>query len=411
MEDLAPKLIDKVAAEFQRLYEASGSIRDLLSKVKGGTATYTEAQKYALEVSRLIGKAYERHVSSGVLPDGRMYYNIASRLLPETLDENHQLVSQYAADVQAGLNKKAGISLKAQTAELDEDRVAGLVELASKAEQYDDVSDELLSAFETFLQNVVDETVRKNADFHYRSGMSPKIVRRSSGKCCEWCRALVGIYDYPLENRDIYRRHGNCRCTVLYDPADGSKSYQNVHSKQWQDEKTIEQRKNVTGIEVSTHKQIAIDANRNPENVTALYARQATPGIGKIVYEDGYERGKHSEEIKVAQWIFDNLGGDIVLLAESTVDSVKRSDYLWNESLWELKSITSAKAADSAVRKGIKQIFDNPGGIILDIGQNDIDVSALKDVVNNRMMRSNSLQADVMLIKQGKMHFVLRYKK
>lgn len=238
MEDIAPKLIADVTGEFRRLYDGSGKIAGLLAKVKARTATYAEAQEYALEVSRLIGLAYERHVSSATLPDGRMYYNIASRLIPQTLDENYALVSRYAVDVQTRLNQNAGIGLKAQTAELEQDRVDGLVELASNAERYDDVAQRLLSSFENFNQHIVDETVRKNADLHHRSGLRPKIIRKSHGKCCAWCRELVGMYDYGElgdmdDPRAVFRRHENCRCTVLYDPADGSKSVQNVHTKRW----------------------------------------------------------------------------------------------------------------------------------------------------------------------------------
>ena len=237
MEDMTPQLIQSVTDEFHRLYNDSPKIKTLLAKVKAGTATYAEAQDYALEVSRLIGQAYEKHVSSASLPDGKLYYNIASRLIPETLDENYALVSQYAAEVQTRLNQNAGIGLKAQTAELEQDRIDGLVDMASNAEQYDDVAGQLLTAFENFSQHIVDRTNQKNADFHYRAGLSPQIVRKAERKCCKWCRALAGKYDYPDVPRDVYRRHENCRCTVLYDPADGSKSLQNVHSKRWTDAK------------------------------------------------------------------------------------------------------------------------------------------------------------------------------
>lgn len=243
MEDIAPQLVENVTGEFRRLYDASAKISGLLAKVKAKTATYAEAQEYAIEVSRLIGMAWEKYVSSDTLPDGRMYYNIAARLVPAALDENHALVAQYAADVQKGLNDRAGIGLKAQRAEQDEDRVKGLVDLASSAEQYDEVADKLLSAFENFSQHIVDETIRKNADFHQRSGLSPKIIRRSNGKCCAWCRSLAGTHDYPDVDRDVYRRHNNCRCTVLYDPADGSKKFQDVHSRQWTNEKDYDKLK------------------------------------------------------------------------------------------------------------------------------------------------------------------------
>ena len=41
-------------------------------------------------------------------------------------------------------------------------------------------------------------------------------------------------------------------------------------------------------------------------------------------------------------------------------------DYIWNNKLWDLKTISNEKAANSALRKGVNQIFDNPGGVMLD---------------------------------------------
>lgn len=237
MEDIAPQLIQSVADEFQKLYDSDSKIQTLLAKVHHKTATYAEAQEYALAVSQLIGKAFRKYVSSDVLPDGKLYYNIANRLIPESLDKNYRLVSQYAADVQTSLNQNAKIGLRSQTADRDQDRIDGLVDLASNADQYDDVADQLLTAFENYSQHIVDETIRKNADFHYRSGMTPKIIRKAEAKCCKWCRGLAGVHDYPAVDPDVYRRHENCRCTVLYDPADGSKTLQDVHKKTWTDRK------------------------------------------------------------------------------------------------------------------------------------------------------------------------------
>ena len=232
MEDIAPLLIQQITTEFRNAYEKSAKIQRLLEAVKQGAATYEEAREYSLEVSRLVGLAYEKYISSASLPDGKMYYNIASRLLPDTLDENYRLVADYSAAVQKSLNEKARLGLREQRATLDEDRVNGLVELAASGEQYDEVSGTLLTAFETFSQNVVDETIRANVDFHGRAGLRPTVRRKSTGKCCRWCSALAGEYTYPDVPRDVYRRHENCRCGVIYDPGDGRK--QNVWSKRWQ---------------------------------------------------------------------------------------------------------------------------------------------------------------------------------
>ena len=229
MEDITPDLIELITSDFKKAYNASERIKRLLTKVKQGTATYAEAQEYALEVSRLIGRSYERHISSQELPDGRMYYNIAERLIPATLDENYTLVSAYSRMVQWNLNEKANIGIEAQIPLLEQDRVDGLVELVSQAKQYDDVSDKLLSAFDTFSQSIVDRSIEKNASFHYNSGLKPKIIRRAERNCCAWCRSLAGEYEYPDVPKDVYRRHANCRCRVDYDPANGK--YQNVYTK------------------------------------------------------------------------------------------------------------------------------------------------------------------------------------
>lgn len=234
-EDIAPQLIAAVAEAFHKLYNSSDTVQALLKKVQQGAATFAEAQAYSLEVSRLIGRAYAAHVSSATLPDGKMYYNIASRLIPSTLDENYKLVSDYSVRVQQALNADAGIGLKAQAAGQNRDRVDGLVDMVSNADQYDDVSGKLLSAVENYSQNVVDETIKANAGFHYRAGLRPKIIRKAERKCCAWCSGLAGEYDYPNVPDDIYRRHENCRCAVLYDPVNGSKNLQNVHTKQWTD--------------------------------------------------------------------------------------------------------------------------------------------------------------------------------
>lgn len=234
MEDIVPQLIADVTEEFHKLYDGSSKIQTLLGKVKQGTATYADAQKYALEVARLIGLAYEKYVSSATLPDGRMYYNIASRLIPSTLDENYRLVADYTEAVQKGLNEKAGLGIKAQRAQLEQDRVDGLVELAAGTEQYDEVGGKMARAMETYLQSIVDESVRSNVNFQGKAGMTPVVYRRSIGRCCDWCRALVGKYEYPDVPKDVYRRHENCRCTVEYDPGDGRR--QNVHTKRWTDD-------------------------------------------------------------------------------------------------------------------------------------------------------------------------------
>ena len=93
------------------------------------------------------------------------------------------------------------------------------------------------------LKASADETVKENAAFASESGLSAKIVRKTSGGTCAWCRDKAGTYDYGSEPSDVYRRHDNCDCTVEYVVG---KDRQNVHTKTWtrsEEADKIEERK------------------------------------------------------------------------------------------------------------------------------------------------------------------------
>ena len=127
------------------------------------------------------------------------------------------------------------------------DRTQGILNRASDAPKFSGVrwilGDGVLT---NYMQSFVDETMKRNAEFQSKAGVSPKIVRKSPTKCCPWCDALVGEYKYPDDvPDDVYRRHDNCNCIVEFYPGDGKK--QDVWSKQWadQDEEILADRKKV----------------------------------------------------------------------------------------------------------------------------------------------------------------------
>lgn len=80
-------------------------------------------------------------------------------------------------------------------------------------------------------ESAVEKSIKTNADFQYDAGLKPRVIRRSSGYCCEWCASLEGEYEYPDVPDEVWMRHRNCTCIVEYYPGDGRK--QNVHTKQW----------------------------------------------------------------------------------------------------------------------------------------------------------------------------------
>ena len=148
------------------------------------------------------------------------------------------------------------------------------------------------------------------------------------------------------------------------------------------------------------------------EDVSAEYADQATPGEGAITQDEGYDTGRHTEETKIAEWLHSKFGGDIRLLNESKIDHEKRADLLWRGKLWDLKTASTEKAANTAIKRGLQQIRPNPGGIILDYKDIEISMDLLKQVIDKRMeWLSEGETVDIMIVRNSEVIKVLRYKK
>lgn len=176
-------------------------------------------------------------------------------------------------------------------------------------------------------------------------------------------------------------------------------------------EPKVEIDKNVFKSEEKSTLDIVPGQNDFSVDVTDEYVSKATPGVGKIIYDSDYDVTANKKEVKVAQWLYDNMGGEISLLTAINEDKIKTPDYLWNNKLWELKSVSSVKAVDSAVRSGLKQIKTNPGGIILNYADNVVEIEEVKRAVEGRMRRGFEQTTDIMVIKSEVLVYVLRFKK
>ena len=142
------------------------------------------------------------------------------------------------------------------------------------------------------------------------------------------------------------------------------------------------------------------------KRITNEFINNARPNKGQIIIPEGYDRELYEAEVKFAEWVKENLGGSIELLKPK---DVKMADYLWNGKLWDLKGPSTPKAANAAVRSGLHQIKDNPGGIFLNYGDIGIDIKELKKIVDERMRRKAKDSIDVVVVSKGKVLEVWRY--
>ena len=258
--DIVPELLADIQKQFYLETTQSKKLKAALLKLEKNKATYQDVNEFAIEVGETLSKVLSDNIYSEILPDQKMYYNIAQRILEPTLKNNYDLISGYAADVQKSLNQAANLNLKAQVPEYNQDRTNGIINRVSSEENFDDIKWILDDPIVNLSQSVVDDSIRENSEFQAKAGLRPKLIRRVSGHGCAWCRNLSGSYDYGDAPEDIYRRHDNCRCTVDFQPSSGRR--QNVWSKKWyksQNDAKIEVRKNIGVLVESGAKNYARD--------------------------------------------------------------------------------------------------------------------------------------------------------
>ena len=144
--------------------------------------------------------------------------------------------------------------------------------------------------------------------------------------------------------------------------------------------------------------------------ITEIYAENAKPKDGFISREQGFKEKSHEDEIAIADVIFDNYGGDIVLLAEESFRN-ENPDYRWNGELWDLKTPSKINNLGKLVQKGLSQIFTSPGGLIIDVSRLKEPQEKIERTVEDRMQTSMRHAIDVIYIKNKAIVKVLRYKK
>lgn len=361
-KDIFPELIKSIQDDFERAYGKSEVVRKSFEALKSKKATYTTVNDFAIEIGEILSKALGASLSADKLPDGKLYYNIAKRLLEGTLGRNYELVSSYASDVQKQLNERTNIHLKTQIPALNQDRIDGIVNRVSSEQDFDDIKWILQDPIVNFTQSIVDDSIEKNAEFHHKAGLQPEVVRKSVAKCCDWCQEVQGIYKYPRVPKDIYRRHQRCRCIVDYDPKNGK--VQDVWSKIWRKQKDsdkIKERKGLNKEEnISVVRKSALQHGIKVNPIKRSKVKKTEEAIIKAV--GGGDQTKGSCSSLALAYIGNKAGFDVLDYRDGKSRTFFAS-MLNIKNISELPSVHSHVVADTndftAVKKLIGQMQDD----------------------------------------------------
>ena len=266
--DIVPALNAKIEASFDGYVMRDRQLSQISNRIRDGTASLKDAHAYAERLGEDLSRALVNTLTPEALPNETLYYNIAQRTIIPGLQNNYNLVNDAAEIIQKGLDAKNKIGLGVVRAEFPLERINGLIDKITQDTVPVDMvirwlQEPIINNSEAF----ADDFVRSNASFRSKAGLKATITRIADPKCCDWCAALEGTYEYGKQPDDIYRRHEFCRCVVTYQ---SEKTSQNVWSKrEWQtSEQELERRKsanNPTGLSVDERLEVIRQIQRDQE--------------------------------------------------------------------------------------------------------------------------------------------------
>lgn len=296
MTDVVPELLSDIESAFNAHNMADRQLARVAAKIRDGTATQVDGHTYAERLGKNASKALQDVITADRLPDGKLYYNIATRTVIPTLQNNQLLVNEAASRIQDAIDIKKGIGLKGINPEFPNERINGLIDKMTADDiLIDDALNWLKEPIVNNTEAFYDDYIKENAKFRSDAGLKTTITRVAEYKCCEWCADLAGTYAYGDAPDDIYRRHEFCRCavTVQY-----QKTSQNVWTKaKWES----------TPEEIARREGTKADQMTKSERAEMLSRLEKDKLVKQIMDATGYSRetanelaGKSPEKIAKA---------------------------------------------------------------------------------------------------------------
>ena len=229
MADIAPELYEKIKEAFQKRYDQGTLFGKPLSEIESAlrarTATFRDADAYAVEVGSMLSDAMKEVLKLEELPGKRLAYDIAKRTIGTSLQDSYRMVSNVASVVQEEINGRAEIGLKPVKPEMTMADIDKICEEAAKAREQKQLDTALTEPVKTYPRKVVDDTVRVNARAHNRAGLDVRVTRIYDGvgvhrrkDPCEWCLSRCGkdmTYADAMA-KGAFQRHPGCGCEIIY---------------------------------------------------------------------------------------------------------------------------------------------------------------------------------------------------
>ena len=91
-------------------FQRSPKLNGIRRVIDIGDATYQQANEFAIEVGEILASVFQENLSSDILPNGRMYYNIAKKVVEPMMVNNHFVIADNTKVIQTSHLSQFGYS-------------------------------------------------------------------------------------------------------------------------------------------------------------------------------------------------------------------------------------------------------------------------------------------------------------
>ena len=202
---------------------ADRRLSQIAEKIRAGKADFRDTAEYSDIVSRHIAAVMQDNIGEINSPLGKQF------VCEALLKDHYTAINDVLGEVQAAVDEQNGIHIKPKQAAYPEERVHQVAHsLEDPTVPKETIRRRAGAPVENVAKSMHDDYIKENAKLRSSAGLKCFIVRTTDGKCCAWCSAMAGRYDYETAPDDVFRRHDNCGCSTIYE---NGRQRQDVWSK------------------------------------------------------------------------------------------------------------------------------------------------------------------------------------
>ena len=196
--------------EFGTRLSLDPQLRQIMKKIEQGKADFSDTAQLSERASNLLGEVFGANV-----PD--IPAEAREAVCTALLKERYDSMNETLAAVQEALDEPLGLHLTPQKAPFPSERVEQLAHsLVDPTVKPETIRRRANQPVATVAKSFHDDYIKTNARFRNRLGLKPTIKRFGVG-CCQWCAEVAGTYRFGEQPEDVFRRHDNCDCVIIYD--------------------------------------------------------------------------------------------------------------------------------------------------------------------------------------------------